>query len=209
MYRPRPDATSGSDRRRLDAAPWCRPHADARAGHPTRAVWRPADRVRGRNPGNAEAGPRTGPRVRDGAGVNYNNVWAALGRPVDVVAARRKAGEAENFHVGGSDASGIVWAVGEGVDSVRVGDHVVAHCGVWDPADPWIMGAAIRSSRPARASGDTRPTGELRAVHARPAASTPPQIFRPQLGGCGGMHAGRCHRVPHALLVASARSCRE
>lgn len=74
------------------------------------------------------------------AGVNYNNVWAALGRPVDVIAARRKAGEAENFHIGGSDASGIVWAVGEGVDSVRVGDHVVAHCGVWDPADPWIVG---------------------------------------------------------------------
>ena len=72
------------------------------------------------------------------AGVNYNNVWAALGRPVDVVAARRKAGEAEDFHIGGSDASGIVWAVGDGVEGVRVGDHVVAHCGVWDPADPWI-----------------------------------------------------------------------
>src|SRR6202163_3772268 len=88
--------------------------------------------------------PRPGPGqvlvVGMAAGVNYNNVWAALGRPVDVIAARRKAGEAENFHIGGSDASGIVWAVGEGVDSVRVGDHVVAHCGVWDPADPWIAG---------------------------------------------------------------------
>src|SRR6202045_3974271 len=72
------------------------------------------------------------------AGVNYNNVWAALGRPVDVVAARRKSGETEEFHIGGSDASGIVWAVGDGVDNVRAGDHVVAHCGVWDPADPWI-----------------------------------------------------------------------
>jgi crotonyl-CoA carboxylase/reductase len=38
------------------------------------------------------------------AGVNYNNVWAALGRPVDVVAARQKAGEKEPFHIGGSDA---------------------------------------------------------------------------------------------------------
>src|SRR2546428_3319101 len=74
------------------------------------------------------------------AGVNYNNVWAALGRPVDVVAQRQRAGEAEAFHIGGSDASGIVWAVGEGVESVRVGDHVVAHCGVWDSADPWIAG---------------------------------------------------------------------
>ncbi|HWW10666.1 MAG TPA: crotonyl-CoA carboxylase/reductase [Candidatus Acidoferrales bacterium] len=74
------------------------------------------------------------------AGVNYNNVWAALGRPVDVIAARQKAGEEEPFHIGGSDASGIVWAVGDGVTNVKVGDHVVAHCGVWDPADPWITG---------------------------------------------------------------------
>jgi crotonyl-CoA carboxylase/reductase len=72
------------------------------------------------------------------AGVNYNNVWAALGRPVDVVAARQRAGEEEPFHIGGSDASGIVWAVGDGVDSVKVGDQVVAHCGVWDADDPWI-----------------------------------------------------------------------
>lgn len=72
------------------------------------------------------------------AGVNYNNVWASLGKPVDVVAARQRAGEAEPFHIGGSDASGIVWAVGEGVENVKVGDHVVAHCGVWDPNDPWI-----------------------------------------------------------------------
>ncbi len=74
------------------------------------------------------------------AGVNYNNVWAALGRPVDVIAARQKAGEEEPFHIGGSDASGIVWAVGDGVTNVKVGDHVVAHCGVWDPSDPWITG---------------------------------------------------------------------
>ncbi|MFN2581828.1 MAG: crotonyl-CoA carboxylase/reductase [Candidatus Dormibacteria bacterium] len=74
------------------------------------------------------------------AGVNYNNVWAALGRPVDVVKARQKAGEPEPFHIGGSDASGIVWAVGDGVTNVKVGDHVVAHCGVWDSVnDPWIV----------------------------------------------------------------------
>ena len=73
------------------------------------------------------------------AGVNYNNVWAALGKPVDVIASRIKAGAEEPFHIGGSDASGIVWAVGEGVDSLSVGDEVVVHCGVWDPTDPWIV----------------------------------------------------------------------
>lgn len=72
------------------------------------------------------------------AGINYNNVWAALGLPVDVVKARQKAGEKENFHIGGSDASGIVWAVGSEVTNVKVGDEVVAHCGYWDVNDPWI-----------------------------------------------------------------------
>lgn len=73
------------------------------------------------------------------AGVNYNNVWASTGKPVDVVAARIKAGEKEAFHIGGSDASGIVWAVGDGVTNVAVGDEVVVHCGVWDPKDPWVV----------------------------------------------------------------------
>lgn len=72
------------------------------------------------------------------AGVNYNNVWAALGVPVDVIAARNKAGEKEQFHIGGSDASGIVWAVGSDVKNWKVGDEVVAHCGSWNRNDPWI-----------------------------------------------------------------------
>jgi crotonyl-CoA carboxylase/reductase len=72
------------------------------------------------------------------AGVNYNNVWAALGIPVDVIGARTKAGDPYPFHIGGSDASGIVYAVGANVSNVKVGDHVVAHCGVWDADDPWI-----------------------------------------------------------------------
>ena len=58
-------------------------------------------------------------------GINYNNVWAARGIPVDVIADRQKKGEPEDFHAGGSDASGIVWAVGSHVDDVKVGDEVV------------------------------------------------------------------------------------
>jgi crotonyl-CoA carboxylase/reductase len=72
------------------------------------------------------------------AGVNYNNVWAAMGIPVDVIKARQKRGEREDFHVGGSDASGVVWAVGSAVTRVRVGDEVVVHCGMWDAEDPWV-----------------------------------------------------------------------
>jgi crotonyl-CoA carboxylase/reductase len=66
------------------------------------------------------------------AGINYNNVWAALGIPVDVIKARQKAGEAEPFHIGGSDASGVVFKVGAEVRNLKVGDHVVIHCGMWE-----------------------------------------------------------------------------
>src|SRR3954464_10919660 len=57
------------------------------------------------------------------AGVNFNNVWAALGKPVSVFRYRR-----EDHHIGGSDASGIVWKVGEGVTKWQPGDEVVIHC---------------------------------------------------------------------------------
>ncbi len=72
-------------------------------------------------------------------GINYNNVWAALGQPVDVIADRQKKGEPEDFHAGGSDCSGIVWALGEDVTGVKVGDEVVVHSGWWDPDDPWVL----------------------------------------------------------------------
>jgi crotonyl-CoA carboxylase/reductase len=72
------------------------------------------------------------------AGVNYNNVWAARGDPVDVIATRNRKGEPERFHIGGSDASGIVWKVGSEVRNVAVGDEVVLHCGWWDPEDPHV-----------------------------------------------------------------------
>ena len=82
------------------------------------------------------------------AGVNYNNVWASLGTPVDVVRARQKAGMPEPFHIGGSDASGIVWAVGEGVTNVKVGDEVVVHCGQWKDDDPFIRAGGDQITAP-------------------------------------------------------------
>jgi crotonyl-CoA carboxylase/reductase len=60
------------------------------------------------------------------AGVNFNNVWAALGEPVSVFG----YGDHPEFghHIGGSDASGVVWKVGDGVTRWKPGDEVVIHC---------------------------------------------------------------------------------
>ena len=58
------------------------------------------------------------------AGVNFNNVWAALGEPVSVFRSHPE----EDHHIGGSDASGVVWKCGEGVTQWKPGDEVVVHC---------------------------------------------------------------------------------
>lgn len=74
------------------------------------------------------------------AGINYNNVWAGLGSPVDVIKARQKEGSDDSgFHIGGSDASGIVYAVGSEVKNLKVGDEVVIHCGSWNAKCPSVL----------------------------------------------------------------------
>jgi crotonyl-CoA carboxylase/reductase len=72
--------------------------------------------------------PRPGPgevlvRVM-AAGINYNGVWLCHGKPVPL--SRLRTGYA--FHVPGSDASGVVVQVGEGVKRWEPGDEVVVHC---------------------------------------------------------------------------------
>src|SRR5919206_2297214 len=69
------------------------------------------------------------------AGVNFNNVWAALGQPVSVFRYHP-----EDHHIGGSDASGIVWKVGPGVTRWAPGDEVVIHCNQASYEDPEVHG---------------------------------------------------------------------
>ena len=72
-----------------------------------------------------ELGPKEVLIYNMATGINYNNVWAALGYPVDVIAERQKKGEPEDFHAGGSDCAGIIWAIGSEVKNVKIGDEVV------------------------------------------------------------------------------------
>jgi crotonyl-CoA carboxylase/reductase len=72
------------------------------------------------------------------AGVNYNNVWAALGKPVSVM----RYGDHPQYghHIGGSDASGVVWRVGEGVTRWQPGDEVIIHCNMASYEDYEVHG---------------------------------------------------------------------
>ncbi len=85
-----------------------------------------------------ELGPRDVLVYVMAAGVNYNNVWASLGIPVNVIKAHQRDGDPADHHIGGSDASGVVWKVGKDVTNVKVGDEVVIHCGQWSPDDPHV-----------------------------------------------------------------------
>jgi crotonyl-CoA carboxylase/reductase len=98
----------------------------------------PKDAIRDEVLDVPELGPHDALVAVMAAGVNFNNVWAARGIPVDVTKTQAKWGEPTDFHIVGSDASGIVYAVGDQVTNVQVGDHVIVHAGQWDPDDPWV-----------------------------------------------------------------------
>ena len=59
-------------------------------------------------------------------GINYNGIWAGLGKPKNVIKSQKKYdGEHRDFFICGCESSGIVYAVGESVKDFKVGDEVV------------------------------------------------------------------------------------
>ncbi|MGV6848721.1 MAG: crotonyl-CoA carboxylase/reductase [Marinibacterium sp.] len=90
------------------------------------------------------------------AGVNYNGVWAALGQPISPF-----DGHKAPFHIAGSDASGIVWAVGDKVKNWKVGDEVVIHCNQDDGDDAECNGGDPMYSPSQRIWGYETPDGSF------------------------------------------------
>lgn len=90
------------------------------------------------------------------AGVNYNGVWAALGQPISVFDVHK-----EPYHIAGSDASGVVWAIGSKVTRVKVGDEVVVHCNQDDGDDEECNGGDPMFSTSQRIWGYETPDGSF------------------------------------------------
>jgi len=90
------------------------------------------------------------------AGVNYNGVWAALGKPISPFDVHRAP-----YHVAGSDAAGIVWKVGEKVRRFKVGDEVVVHCNQDDGDDEECNGGDPMHSPSQRIWGYETPDGSF------------------------------------------------
>ena len=128
------------------------------------------------------------------AGVNYNNVWAAMGKPVSVFRYHPN----EDHHIGGSDASGVVWKVGAGVtrwSARRRGGH---------PLQPGVLrGPRGPRPRPARRAlaadlGLRDLVGLLRPVHQGPGPAAAAQAGGAVLGGGRVLRPHVLHGLPHA-----------
>jgi len=90
------------------------------------------------------------------AGVNYNGVWAALGTPVSPFDIHKQP-----YHIAGSDASGVVYAVGSRVKRWKVGDEVVVHCNQDDGDDEECNGGDPMFSPSQRIWGYETPDGSF------------------------------------------------
>ena len=90
------------------------------------------------------------------AGVNYNGVWAGLGQPISPFDVHKA-----DYHIAGSDASGIVWAVGSKVTRWKVGDEVVVHCNQTDGEDEECNGGDPMFSPSQRIWGYETPDGSF------------------------------------------------
>ena len=90
------------------------------------------------------------------AGVNYNGVWAGLGVPISPFDSH-----GADYHIAGSDASGIVWKIGSKVKNWKVGDEVVIHCNQDDGDDEECNGGDPMYSPTQRIWGYETPDGSF------------------------------------------------
>ncbi len=76
--------------------------------------------------------------------INFNTVWTSIFEPLPTFGFLDRLGKesvwgarhAQDFHVVGSDASGVVLQVGSAVRNWKAGDRITAHCNYVDDQDP-------------------------------------------------------------------------
>ncbi len=129
------------------------------------------------------------------AGVNFNNVWVA-----------RQAGLGLGYgdhpeyghHIGGSDASGIVWKVGPGVTNWQPGDEVVIHCNQASYEDVEVHGLDPMAAPSSQKIRGYETTWGSFAQFTKGGAAASPEAAEPLLGRLLGLRPHLLHGVPDA-----------
>jgi len=135
------------------------------------------------------------------AGVNYNGVWAALGTPMSTFDVHKK-----DYHIVGSDASGVVYKVGSRVKRFKVGDEVVIHCNQDDGDDEDCNGGDPMNSSSQRIWGYETADGsfaQFTKVQARQLMPRPRHLTWEE-SGCYVLTLATAYRMlfghkPHVL----------
>ena len=130
------------------------------------------------------------------AGVNFNNVWAALGKPVSVFG----YGDHPEYghHIGGSDASGIVWKVGAGVTNWKPGDEVVVHCNQASYEDVEVHGLDPMAAPSQKIWGYETTWGSFAQFTKVQAQQLLPKPENLSWVDCSRLRADLLHRLPDA-----------
>ena len=132
-------------------------------------------------------------------GVNYNGIWAGLGQPISVLDVHKHP-----YHIAGSDAAGVVWAVGAKVQALegRRRGHRPLQSGrrrrrglQWRRPDAVAVATHL----------GLRDAGRLvRAVLPRAVAPVHGQADASDLGRIGLLHADAGDRLSHAVRPSAA-----
>ena len=130
------------------------------------------------------------------AGVNYNNVWAALGKPVSVMALRRPPGVRPPHRRLGRVGRGLEGRRGrDALEARRRGGHPLQHGLLRGP-----RGARPRPARRAEPEdlGLRDHLGLVRPVHQGPGAAAAAEAAGPHLGRGVLVRPRLLHGLPHA-----------
>ena len=140
------------------------------------------------------------------AGVNYNNVWAALGKPVSVYGATATTPSTATTSAARTPRASCGRSA-PGVTRWKPGDEVVIHCNQASYEDPEVHGLDPLAAPSQKIWGYETTWGSFAQFTKVQAQQLLPKPQRADLGGGRLLRPRLLHRLPHAdhALQAAGR----
>src|SRR3546814_1396314 len=118
--------------------------------------------------------------------INFNTVWTSIFEPLSTFGFLDRLGKAsvwgnrhaQDYHVVGSDASGVVLKVGSAVRNWKPGDRVVVHCTHVDDQDPSAHDDSMLAANQRIWRFETNFGGHIGRAHVRTPVTNAPIVCR-------------------------------